>query len=57
VLKDAFGSIENAGNVVGVGRSTVLNWRYGVPHWHIEKIIEAAKENGYTITKKQLRVK
>lgn len=55
VLKDAFGSIENAGNIVGVGRSTVLNWRYGVPHWHTKKIIEAAKERGFKITEKQLR--
>jgi len=55
VLKQAFGSIENAGNIVGVGRSTVLKWRNGVPHWHIDRIVKAAKKRGYTITAEQLK--
>jgi len=55
LLKRVFGSIENAGNAVGVGRSTVLNWRHGVPHWYIKTFIKEAKQRGFKITAEQLR--
>lgn len=54
-LKQVFGSLSEAGRVLGVEPHTVQNWRHGVPPWHQQKIIEAAKERGFNLTVKNLR--
>lgn len=52
-LKKIFYTNAGIGAVVGVTGEAVSQWKR-VPHWHIKKLVEAAKEKGYTITEKQL---
>ena len=54
-LKKIFYTNAGIGSVIGVTGESVSQWRHGVPKWHVDKIIAAAKEKGYTLTEKQLR--
>ena len=56
-LKQIFGSLSAVARIIGVTPHAVRTWRNGVPEWHQQKIIDAAKERGFDLTVKQLRSK
>jgi hypothetical protein len=56
-LKEIFGSLAAVARIVEVTPHAVRTWHNGVPEWHQQKIIDAAKERGFDLTVKQLRSK
>jgi hypothetical protein len=54
-LKQVFGSLAAVARIVEVTPHAVRTWANGVPEWHQQKIIDAAKSRGFDLTVKQLR--
>jgi hypothetical protein len=56
-LKQVFGSLSAVSRIVGVTPHAVRTWANGVPEPHHKAVIDAAKERGFKLTPKQLRLK